>query len=266
MPDISNAPIIDHSAAPASVPSCSKTTPADIAPMRKHILRTVVAFITSGSLFSGTLHAEPAAAAAPAAPAATPAAADQTTPKATLKSLAIATQTADRATLRACFHAADATEEKIADLTADVAVALTRLRDAARSRFGDAGAKEFNGNIPDAAHLERIEAAVEAIDADTATVTVKTAENRAELMHLVRIDGKWKLSVAKFVAGLKPDEVTGKLSAMRLTGRLLADLTGEVTAGKYKSAQLASEALRRKINEAFLVQVRQQKGRQASSR
>jgi hypothetical protein len=203
--------------------------------------------------------------AAAAAPTTQPAA-DASTPKAALRSFAIATRTGNRESLRASFHAATPTEERLADLTAEVAAAVVRLRDAAVAKFGDAGAKQFNGNIPDDAHLARIDSASEQVNDDTATVLVQGADGKLQSMYLVRIDGKWKISVSRAVAGTRPDKLETQLSTLTLTSKILDEVTAEIARGDYRSADDATDALKSKITRAYLMQARQPKGRQARSR
>lgn len=200
-----------------------------------------------------------------AAPATQPAS-DASTPKAALKSFAIATRTGNRESLRAAFHAATPTEEKLADLTAEVAAAVVRLRDAAVAKFGEAGAKEFNGNIPGDSHLARIDDGREQIEADNATVVVQGADGKPQAMYLVRVDGQWKISVSRGLAGMGADKVESQLAALSMTSKILGEVITEITNGQYKSAEAAAGGLKNKVVHAYLMQAKQPKGRQARSR
>lgn len=199
---------------------------------------------------------------AAAAPTTQPVA-DATTPKAALRSFAIATRTGDRDSLRASFHATNETEQKVADLTADVAAAVVRLRDAAVAKFGDAGAKKFNGNIPDDSHLGRIDAGNEQVRDDDATVVVQGADGKPQSMYLVRVDGQWKISVARGLANMSAEKVNAQLAALTMTSKILDEVATEIGKGEYKSADEAEGALKSKVTHAYLMQARQPRGRQA---
>ena len=221
--------------------------------MRHQLLRTVAAVLLSSFGLAA------------AAPTTQPVA-DATTPKAALKSFAIATRTGDRDSLRASFHATNETERRIADLTADVASAVVRLRDAAVAKFGDAGAKEFNGSIPDDSHLGRIDSGKEQVANDNATVVVQGPDGKPQPMYLVRVDGQWKISVSRGLANMSAEKVDSQLAALTMTSSILTEVATEIGNGEYKSADEAAGALKSKVTQAFLMQARQPKGRQARAR
>ena len=199
-----------------------------------------------------------------AAPATQPA--DATTPKGALKSFAIATRTGNRDNLRASFHATNETEQKLADLTAEVAAAVVRLRDAAVAKFGDAGAAKFNGNIPDDSHLGRIDAGKEQVQDDDATVVVQGADGKPQSMYLVRVDGQWKISVARGLANMSAEKLQSQLAALTMTSKILDEVATEIGKGEHKSADDAAGALKSKVTHAYLMQAKQPKGRQARAR
>ena len=196
-----------------------------------------------------------------AAPATQPV--DSGSPKGALKSFAVATRSGNRDQLRAAFHAATPEEAKMADLTAEVASTVVRLRDAAVAKFGEAGAKHFNGNIPDESHLGRIDAATEQVDSDNATVLVQGADGKPQPMYLVRVDGQWKISMTKGLGATKPDQMESKLSALTMTSKILSEVASGIEAGEYKSADEAAGAVKQKVTHAYLMQAKQPKGRQA---
>ena len=151
----------------------------------------------------------------------------------------------------------------MADLTAEVASTVVRLRDAAVAKFGEAGAKQFNGNIPDESHLGRIDAATEQVDSDNATVVVQGADGKPQSMFLVRVDGQWKISVTKGLGATKPDQMESKLSTLTMTSKILSEVASGIESGEYKSADEAAGAVKQKVTHAFLMQAKQPKGRQA---
>lgn len=223
---------------------------ADIFPMRHALLRAV------GTVLLSTFGI------AAAAPTTQPVI-DTSTPKAALKSFAVATRAGNRDSLRASFHATTETEAKLADLTADVATAVVRLRDAAVEKFGEAGAKQFNGSIPDDSHLGRIDAAKEQVENEAATVVVQGPDGKSQPMYLVKVDGQWKISVARGLAAMSADKVEGQISALTMTSRILDEVAVEIGKGAYKSADEAAGALKNKVTHAYLMQAKQPRGRQA---
>jgi hypothetical protein len=217
--------------------------------MRHALLRAVGTVLLSSFGFAAAPTTQPVA--------------DASTPKAALKSFAAATRTGNRDSLRASFHATTETESKLADLTADVAAAVVRLRDAAVAKFGEAGAEQFNGSIPDDSHLGRIDAAKERLEDDAATVVVEGPDGKPQPMYLVRVDGQWKISVARGLAAMPADKVESQLSALTITSKILDEVAVEITRGQYKSADEAAGALKNKVTYAFLMQAKQPRGRQA---
>jgi hypothetical protein len=178
-----------------------------------------------------------------------PAAEEQSTPKETLKAFARATREADRQKLRACLHAADGNEARMADAMVDATTALARLRLAAIGKFGEARSRELNGGVPSEDEIRLMDAAAEKIDGDRATVTMKNGPRSGE-MQLVRIDGVWKIAVGQGTAGKAPELIDAEITSLQKTAGVVGEVADEVAAGKYKTAREAAESLAVKAQRA----------------
>jgi hypothetical protein len=177
------------------------------------------------------------------------AAEEASTPKGSLKAFARATREADRQKLRSFLYPADETEARMADAMADATAALARLRLAAIERFGEASARVLNGGVPSEDEIRLMDAATEKIDGDRATVSMKGGP-RSGQMQLVRVEGMWKIAVGQGMAGKTPQQIEGAIATLQKTARIVGEITEEVTAGKYKSAREAADALALKAQRA----------------
>lgn len=226
----------------------------------------VVALVLAG----GGAHAS-GAAPDPSAPGAPSTPAPQTPaqppgPKDALKRLAAAMRKGDAAEIRAVLYAADDTEAKMAAAMADYAAALAGLQKSAVAAFGEEGAKELTGDAPPGEEVARIDAAALSVDGDDATVTfvpdkkdVKPPAGQQpkgeeedpppppEPVRLKKVDGHWRVPVAGLSKGAAPEEVKQRLADLAAQTKLIQEISTEVAAGKYKSAEKAGEAWRMKV-------------------
>jgi hypothetical protein len=192
----------------------------------------------------------PAAAVAPATTSAV--ALDQSTPKALLRSFFASRGEVDEATLRSLLHAATPVEQKVLDSVVQVELANSRLRAAARQRFGAAATTTApsvaSSQGVDVDTLEDIEALTEKIEGDRATVS--SPMNAAITMQLVRVDGRWKLPVAAQAGGAVDPAIAETLgAATRAQVEIIDAVAAEVRAGKFASEEQVRQELARRFAE-----------------
>jgi hypothetical protein len=217
--------------------------------------RAGLAALTIGCLATAlSAQTTPSAATRPATAPVTTAPVDPTTPKGALKSLAQALDAGDRSAVLNLLSASSPQEQKIADATADLAVATAALRRAAIKSFGEQASRALGvdlGATPEA--MARIDAARVELDGDKATV--RTAEAEGPPMVLVRRDGAWRLQVALLIKDVEAADIERSLHDVADQTRLLRELTAEVIAGKFKTAAEARETLDKRILKSAMPEI-----------
>ena len=187
-------------------------------------------------------------------------AADETALRGALKTLAKALQTGDREQIRKVIYAANPTEQKMVDAMASMAAELANLNKAAAKAFGKEQAQALTGDL--GAELTRIDQAKVAIDGDTATVVYKPGEpapkqtdlasaDPAAPLQLSKIDGRWQIPMAKLSKGATPEQIEQRLSDVDIQTKVIAEITSEVTQGKYKNVDAVAEAWQAKVMQAL---------------
>jgi hypothetical protein len=187
----------------------------------------------------------------PASGPATQPAPDLSTPKAALRVLAAALHDGDGARLREVLETTNPAEERMIGAIAETAAAFNRLHATAAKAFGDAAAARFTGETEEqyAQSLARIDAAEVTIEGDRAAVRYPgAAEPEYELR---RVDGRWRVPMSQFSKGADPATLDARVAEAAGQMRIVLELAGEIGAGKYKSAEAASEAWRGKISQAL---------------
>ena len=203
---------------------------------------------------------KPAEAKPPAAPK-PPASPEDAALRAALKTLAKGLADGNAEQIRHVIHADNPTERKMVDAMADMAVQIAQLYKASAKAFGEEQAKALTGDV--AAEMGRIDRADVAIDGDNATVLYKpeatASKDPADAgtveasppMQLKKIEGRWQVPVSSLSKDTTPEEIEQRLSDLEAQSKVIADLTAEVTAGKYKSADKAAEAWQAKVMQAL---------------
>jgi len=179
---------------------------------------------------------------------------DQSSPKAALKSFARSLEAGDKQAIMRLLVTDSPQDKKLADAASDLAEATAHLRDAAVKTFGDKQSEAL-GNQPGGADeaVKRIDQSEEKIDGDKATV--KPKENEGPPLNMVRRDGKWMLPMSELSKDVEPADLEKNLSDMSRQIKLLRELTDEVSAGKYKTAIDARQALDKRIMQASMPQI-----------
>lgn len=173
------------------------------------------------------------------APASSPA----DTPKAALRSFAVALDAGDATALHRLLEVTSPTEQKIADSTIDMAVALADLNHALAGKFGAEEAKTVVGDT--AGQLQKsltaIAAASEKVTGDTAVVSI--APTTQGTITLKKVDGAWKISLTDKAKGLSPQQVDQVAAMVATELKQLKEMTAEVKAGKFTTATDAAGTL-----------------------
>lgn len=184
------------------------------------------------------------------APATTPAF-DQSTPKASLKTLAVALEAGDRAHVLSVLLASNEPERKLADAMAELAVVTRQLRDAAIKAYGAEQSRALGVDPSASAQaLKRIDDATEELDAGKATVRPK--ESDGPPITLVLMDAVWRVPVAELTKDVEAAEVDRNLADVIRQSKLMGELSVEVSAGKFKSANDARQELDRRIMQSTI--------------
>lgn len=176
-------------------------------------------------------------------------AADPTTPKGTLTLLARATASGDSASVRSLLHVTTPQEEKLADILMDRNDVNVKFKAAATKAFGEEVANQIAPNAVD--EEQRIERAEVKIDEDKATVKL---DEESDPVSLVKVDGKWKLTLAALTAGIPAAEIDVRLDQMNMLSSVVKEATTELNEGKYKTPDELGDAIRGKLTERVLKQ------------
>jgi hypothetical protein len=186
--------------------------------------------------------------------------ADEAALRGALKTLARGLQDGDRDQIRKVIYAANPTEQKMVDAMASMAAEIANLNKAATKAFGKEQAQELTGDL--GAELTRIDEAKVSIDGDTATVVYKPGEpapkqtdlanaDPAAPLQLSKIDGRWRIPMAKLSKGATAEQIEQRLSDVDVQAKVIAEITAEVTQGKYKNVDAVAEAWQSKVMQAL---------------
>jgi len=177
---------------------------------------------------------------------------DQTTPRGTLKLLAKALEAGDRKMLLEVFDTSSPSEKKLADATAALAEATAELRRASVKAFGEQASRPLGIEAAGEA-MARVDASIEKIDGDKATVT--SPVDPSDSLLLVQRDKKWRVPMAQFSGGaVDAADLEKNLHDTAEQAKLLKAVAVEVTAGKFKTAMDARQELDKRIIQSAMPQ------------
>lgn len=180
---------------------------------------------------------------------------DQSSPKATVKSLYDAMFAGDAAAMRSLMLLTTEDDRKFFDLMAPTMAASGKLMATSQERFGRApmgGA----GSVDLNAFRAMVDRAEVSVDGDSAVVKVPPTPEEAELLagseqppfELKQVDGKWVVGSAASL-GMDPamfedpEAVRVLERTMGAMAKIAEDLEREVRDGKFNSADAVGEAL-----------------------
>lgn len=132
------------------------------------------------------------------------------------------------------YHATNDKEKKVADAIVDGDLALARLEKAVSDKFG----KDAAANVVHAAssmNLDDIEKATEKVDGDKAII--EWAGKKAPAIHLVKVDGQWKIPMSE-VVGSEDDRTADELAKkFHDIAEQLTQTADAVEKDKYRSGE-----------------------------
>ena len=70
-------------------------------------------------------------------------------------------------------------------------------------------------------------------------------------LQLSRIDGGWKVPMAKLSKGATPEQIEQRLSDVDVQTKVIAEIAGEIGQGKYKNVDDVAEAWQAKVMQAL---------------
>jgi hypothetical protein len=131
------------------------------------------------------------------------------------------------------------------DVMAERPEAEKTLRAAVEKTFGPQGVRLLLQDTQSAIDesFAKLDKAREDLDGENAKVT--GPDDGSELV-LKRVDGSWKIPVMQFSSG-NEHEVQERLEDQKLAITLIRETTDEITAGRYKTPEEASEAIKVKV-------------------
>jgi hypothetical protein len=220
------------------------------------VAAAVLAGLTAAAAAAPAAQLQADAATRPASTTPTSAPVDPTTPKGALKSLAQALEAGDRALVLELLDASTPGEQKIATATADLAEATAVLRRAATKAFGETAARPL-GVDPGATNeaMARVDASNVALDSAGAKATVRSPDADEPPLTMVLREAKWRVPVSEISKDVEAADLDKNLKDVAEQGKLLKELAGEVSAGKYKTAAEARQELDKRIMKSAMPQL-----------
>ena len=140
------------------------------------------------------------------------------------------------------YQATNDKEKKLAEAIADGDMALARLEKAVTDKFG----KEAAASVVHAAssmNLEDIDKAKEKIDGDKATI--EWEGKKVPALHLVKVDGQWKIPMSEIVGSLDDKQSEELAKKFHEIADQLTQTADTVEKDKYRSG----EGVRDKVQE-----------------
>jgi hypothetical protein len=167
-------------------------------------------------------------------PETSPTTAPGSSPRAALKAYNAAMRAGDVDGIVALQHATNETEARVARVIAKAEVEVAKLLEAARGKFGDAGAVSVGRAIGDVSDAD--------IDFSTETITGDRALLRFPFggaAPMVRADGEWKSSVAETIRASGGGSAADAIDRFTRRGSFAGALAQDIATGKVKSTDEA---------------------------
>lgn len=149
------------------------------------------------------------------------------------------------------YHAESDQQKSLARAAAELDVAIAKIRKAVEQKFG----KELAASVARAAgsvDLHDIDVATEKVEGDKATLEWSRPDLPS--LHMVKADGKWKISLTEMLSGVDPGQVDQMIKSVRhLTGDL-DKLDQLVEHDKFRSGQGVRDRVQDLHDQAFAEQ------------
>ena len=173
-------------------------------------------------------------------------AADKDDVKTTATTVATGLQNGDSAAVKAVCTGSEKQVEFVG-IVVDLTKSIKGLSDAAGKKFGDAGKAVIkdSGNPGEQFARQLADADIK-IEGDVATLSAK--DSKEEVAKLKKIDGKWKMDLTAMSNQDEMDKASGMFKAM---SKAAADAAADITAGKFKTADEARQAVDSRMTAAI---------------
>jgi hypothetical protein len=158
---------------------------------------------------------------------------DLSTPKGAAKTFASALERGDAETAKNACTGAD---PKVIESMAHMMPNMKKLREAAKSKFGDQGTSILGGSEDMSDLAKKVDDSDVKEQGDTATLTPKNTSGMP--MKLKKVGSDWKVDASE-LSGAMGGAGTGMIDGMSKAASETAD---EINAGKYKTADEAKQA------------------------
>jgi hypothetical protein len=171
---------------------------------------------------------------------------DLSTPKAAAKTFGQGMSDGDIDQVKASVLA-DADQTKALEALVKVIANFKKVEEAAVAKFGEAGktvASQQQMSVGE--ELAKIDQSTETIDGDNATLT---APDSQEPLHLKKTDGQWKVDFSQMPGS---DQIAQALPMIDAMAGAAGELSTEIAADKYKTADEAKNALGQKMMAAMM--------------
>ncbi len=176
-----------------------------------------------------------------------PVEADRSTPRGTLKVIAIAMQKGDGEALRNALVGEGADQIKLIDAMVNTAVSARKLHDAAIAAFGQEQARTLTGATED---LKYLDDAIAAIDEAGQTAIVTFADVEAKPIKLVMKGEQWAVPVGELAGGLDESATAERLDEIRNFIAVIDAVAEEITLKQHRTAEEAKQALYNRMMQA----------------
>jgi hypothetical protein len=209
----------------------------------------LTALATASAQPAAPTPAAPAPATAPATTQAAIVPTDQNSPRGTLKLLMVSMNKGDLDTAKGIFAPANEVETKMVNAILGQQQAMLDYRQAAIKAFGDEDARKLVGDVAgdEAKGMALIDQAQEQVNGDSATVS-----DGQQSITLKKQAGKWVFPISSVAPDINASTIDNAVSSIGEQKKLLADVTTEITSGKYKTVDDAGRALQMKMMQAAM--------------
>ncbi len=228
---------------------------------------------------------------ASAAAAAKPQSPDEIALRKTLKTLTTALREGDRDGIRKIIYAKTPTERKMVDAMSGMAAQLAGLHKASVKAFGEEEAAAMTGDLAgEVSKIDEAEVVitgesatvryaqpappapattrpskppadgktrrgadeVNADDVDDSGDIADAADaNAGEPMVLKKVDGRWQVPVSELSKETTPEEIEQQLADLEIQSKVIGEVTADIAAGKFKTADQAADAWQSKMMAAI---------------
>ena len=171
---------------------------------------------------------------------------DLTSPSAALKSLHRSIEAQDGTAVLKIFYAANDEERELSQAFTDLILGAKKLSDTEKTAFGITGEPPATG-IMTRDELTRLDQAELKISGDTATI-LPLGRSRAIQFH--RSKDRWQLVIRDFANA--EENLPRQVSLLKKVTQVFESVAGEITSGKFATAQEAEAVIQTKLASVMI--------------